>query len=218
MDLSEAKRIIEALLFVFSHPLPQKRIREILPELEADDIRQVMNQLNEDYVGAGRAFAVQEVARGYQVLTDPALAPWIQKAFAHPKQDSVSTAALETLAIVAYRQPITKAEIEAIRGVDVTASLDTLVERRFVKIAGRKETPGRPFLYATTLEFLHHFGLKSLEALPTLQMPALQEPDAASPGGGQPAGGAPSTAAPAASETPAAPEQAQPVPVEPHGQ
>ena len=90
----------------------------------------------------------------------------------------MSTAALETLAIVAYRQPITKAEIEAIRGVDVTASLDTLMERGFIRMAGRKESPGRPFLYGTTAEFLRHFGLKSLETLPPMAQPSVPEPEA----------------------------------------
>ena len=89
----------------------------------------------------------------------------------------MSTAALETLAIIAYRQPITKAEVEAIRGVDISASLETLTERRFVRVAGRKESPGRPFLYGTTVEFLRHFGLKSLEALPAMQLPTIKEPE-----------------------------------------
>ena len=116
------------------------------------------------------------MAGGYQLVTQQDLAPWVRRALQTPKPDSVSAAALETLAIVAYRQPITKSEIEAVRGVDVTASLDTLLERRFVRIAGRKESPGRPFLYGTTPEFLRHFGLKSIDALPPMAQPVIKEP------------------------------------------
>ncbi len=179
MDHAQAKRIIEGMLFVFGQPLALKRICEILPDLEPPQVRSLMQTLNAEYTGASRAFHIQEVAGGYQLVTDQQLAPWIQRALASPKPDSVSAAALETLAIIAYRQPITKAEIEAIRGVDVSASLETLIERRFVRLAGRKESPGRPFLYGTTMEFLRHFGLKSLESLPQLQLPTIQEPEAA---------------------------------------
>ena len=176
MEQAEAKRVIEALLFVLGGPVPLKRVAEILPDLEAPHIRALIQTLNAEYTSSGRAFHIQEVAGGYQLVTDQELAPWVKRALQHPKPDAVSAAALETLAIVAYRQPITKAEIEAIRGVDVTASLDTLLERRFVRVAGRKDSPGRPFLYSTTAEFLRHFGLKSLEALPSIQLPVIKEP------------------------------------------
>jgi segregation and condensation protein B len=178
MDVQEAKRIIEGILFVFNQPLALKRLLEILPDLEAPQIREILQSLNSEYLAAQRAFHVQEVAGGYQLVTDQALAPWIRRALQSPKPDSVSAAALETLAIIAYRQPITKAEVEAIRGVDVTASLETLIERKFVRVAGRKESPGRPFVYGTTPEFLRHFGIQSIEALPAMQLPTLQEPDA----------------------------------------
>ena len=181
MDDTEARRIIEALLLVFGAPLPLKRVTELLPDLEAAKIRGLIQGLNADYDGGGRAFRIQEVAGGYQLVTDQQLAPWIRRALQSPKPDAVSAAAMETLAIIAYRQPITKAEIEAVRGVDVTASLDTLVERKFVRIAGRKDSPGRPFLYGTTPEFLRHFGLKSIEALPEMAQPSIKEPAAPEP-------------------------------------
>ena len=181
MDEVQAKRVIEAVLFVIGQPVALKRLSQLLPEVEPANVRALIQTLNAEYVGAGRAFHIQEVAGGYQIVTDQELAPWIRRALQSPKPDSVSTAALETLAIIAYRQPITKAEIETIRGVDVTASLETLVERRFVRIAGRKERPGRPFLYGTTAEFLRHFGLRSLEALPTVNFPTIKEPAAAEP-------------------------------------
>ena len=195
MDEKEVKRILEALLFVFSHPLPLKRVSELLPDLSPAQIRGLMQGLNEEYAASGRAFQLQEVAGGYQLVTDQQLAPWVKKALQHPKPDSVSTAALETLAIIAYRQPITKADIEAIRGVDVTASLETLVERRFARIAGRKDSPGRPFLYGTTPEFLRHFGLKSIEALPKMGLPIVTEPE-----------GEEATPAPAPAEAAATPD------------
>jgi len=176
MESVQAKRIIEALLFVFGQPLPLKRITEVLPDLDAAHTRELIQALNTEYASSQRAFHIQEVAGGYQLVTDQQLAPWVKRALQSPRPDAVSVASLETLAIIAYRQPITKAEIEAIRGVDVTASLDTLVERRFVRMAGRKESPGRPFLYATTSEFLRHFGLKSLEALPSINLPMVNEP------------------------------------------
>jgi len=175
MDQTQAKRIIEALLFVSSQPFAFKRLADVLPDLSAAQIREAIHQLNEEYVSSARAFQVQEVAGGYHLVTDKALAGWVKRALQTAKPDSVSTAALETLAIIAYRQPMTKAEVEAIRGVDITASLDTLVERKFVRVAGRKDSPGRPFLYGTTPEFLRHFGLKSLEALPPMAPVVIQE-------------------------------------------
>ncbi len=177
METGEGKRIIEALLFVFGQPIALKRIAEVIPDLEPPHIRSLIHTLNTEYTSSGRAFHIQEVAGGYPLVTDQELAPGVKRALANPRPDSVSAAALETLAIIAYRQPLTKAEIEAIRGVDITASLDTLLERRFVRVAGRKESPGRPFFYATTTEFLHHFGLRSLEALPSLNLPTVKEPE-----------------------------------------
>ena len=194
MDEAQAKRIIEAILFVFGEPIALKRLSDVIQVLGVNETRQMIEQLNAEYKTSGRAFQIQEVAGGYQLVTDDALSPWLRRALQNPKADTVSKGALETLAIVAYRQPITKAEIEAIRGVDITASLDTLVERRFIRVTGRKESPGRPFLYGTTSEFLRHFGLRSLEALPALQLPAVQEPDSAE----AVAAGAPSTNTPPA--------------------
>jgi segregation and condensation protein B len=175
MEPVQAKRIVEALLFVSSQPFTFKRLSEVLPDLPPAQIRETVQTLNAEYAATGRAFQVQEVAGGFQLVTDKALAAWVKQALQAAKPDVVSTAALETLAIVAYRQPVTKAEIEAVRGVDVGAALDTLLERKFVRVAGRKESPGRPFLYGTTTEFLRHFGLKSVEALPPMAAPVVPE-------------------------------------------
>ena len=176
MDLDQAKRIIEGVLFASGEAMTLKRLKEILSELEPSQIRQLLDQLNTDYQQTDRAFRIQEVAGGYQLVTDPQLAPWLKRALDVPRDDVLSKAALETLAIIAYRQPISKAEIEAIRGVDGTATLETLLERQFVRVVGRKETPGRPLLYGTTAEFLRHFGLGSLKDLPPMDPTATSIP------------------------------------------
>ena len=181
MDPIQARRVIEGLLFISGQPLSHKRLIEVLPELETEAIHRVIEALNAEYVQSQHAFHIQEVAGGYQLVSDEQLSSWIHRALRVPKPDALSQAAMETLAIIAYRQPITKAEIEAIRGVDTTASLDTLLERQFVRVVARKDSPGRPFLYGTTTEFLRHFGLKSLKALPNLSLPTLKEPEGQNP-------------------------------------
>ena len=181
MEQAQAKQSIEALLFVMGGPVALKRITDALPALESAQIRSLIQSLNTEYGATGRAFHIQEVAGGYQLVTNQDLAPGLKKALQQPKPDAVSQTALETLAIIAYRQPITKAEVESIRGVDISAPLETLVERNFVRAAGRKDSPGRPFLYATTPEFLRHFGLKSVDALPSLGLPTVTEPTSAEP-------------------------------------
>ena len=166
MDLIQAKRVIEGLLFISPQPVPLKRLKELFEEASAQQLRDVITQLNGEYQAGQRAFVIQEVAGGFQLVTDPSLASVLQKAAEVPRKEFVSKAAMEVLAIVAYRQPITKADIEMIRGVDAAGTLETLLEHRFVAVVGRKDTPGRPMLYGTTSEFLRHFGLKSLESLP----------------------------------------------------
>ena len=171
MDLLHAKRVIEGILFVSGQSVSLKRLKEILDEPDHATVRQLVQQLYDDYLQTHRALRIQEVAGGYQLVTDPTLAPWMHRALALPREALLSHAALETLAIVAYRQPITKAEMEVIRGVDVTGTLERVMERQFVRVVGRKDTPGRPILYGTTVDFLRHFGLKSLEALPPMMQP-----------------------------------------------
>jgi len=171
MDLVHAKRVIEGLLFVLGQPVPLKRIKGVLEEgLDPQHLRGLIEQLNAEYVQTQRALRIQEVAGGYQLVTDPQLAPWMKRGFEAPR-DVLSKPALETAAIIAYRQPLTKADIETLRGVDVTGTLETLLERRLVRVVGRKDTPGRPLLYGTTNEFLRRFGLKSLDDLPPLIPP-----------------------------------------------
>jgi segregation and condensation protein B len=122
-----------------------------------------------EYVEHQRAFQLIEKADGWQFATDPKYAPWVRQLFPVPKPTRLSAPALETLAIIAYRQPITRADVEAIRGVNIDAVMQTLMERGLVKIAGRAELPGRPLFYETTQFFLDHFGLRNLDELPNVE-------------------------------------------------
>ncbi|OGW75070.1 MAG: SMC-Scp complex subunit ScpB [Omnitrophica bacterium RBG_13_46_9] len=162
------KRIIEALLFVSENPIAVKDLKQALDGLEEDQIREAVEQLRDDYVKQGRSFGIAELAGGYQIVTNPEFAPWINKLFKR-EETRLSTPALETLAIIAYRQPITRSEIEGIRGVNVDGVIKTLLDKDLIKIRGRKDAPGRPITYGTTDEFLKRFGLKGLEQLPKLR-------------------------------------------------
>ena len=162
------RAIVEALLFVAEDPLPLSRLQEALgdedPAATDATIRELALALDEP----GRGLMVQEVAGGFRLATRPEANPWVQR-LQEVKPARLSRAALETLAIIAYKQPITKAEIEAIRGVAVDGVLRTLLERDLVRILGRKAEAGRPILYGTSNAFLEHFGLKDLGDLPTLR-------------------------------------------------
>ena len=128
-----------------------------------------MAQLKEEYGRENRSFEILEIAGGYEVATKKEFAPWIFKIELQKKAKQVTQSALETLSILAYKQPITRAEIEELRGVDATGVVNTLTERGLIKIVGKKEVPGRPFLYGTTEKFLEHFGLKNLQDLPNIE-------------------------------------------------
>ncbi len=161
----ETKSVIECLLFVSKEPLTLKQMAQIL-ELPEGDIRVLVEELVAEYNGLYRGVHIQLVANGYQMYTRPEFAPYIEKLYKPQNTYGLSRAALETLAIVAYKQPITRAEIEAIRGVKVDSSIGTLVEKNLVKEVGRKEGPGRPILFGTTTAFLRYFGLSDLSELP----------------------------------------------------
>lgn len=168
MDRIEAKNIIEVLLFVSDKPVSIDTLREVIQEVEPTDIRAMIEELNAEYASSGRSFSVKEIAGGFQMLTDPVYSKWISELYKRPA-DKLRGPALETLAIIAYKQPITRAEMEAIRGVNVDGVLHTLEDRGLIRSKGRLDAPGRPILYGTTTEFLQHFGLKSLEELPKLK-------------------------------------------------
>jgi segregation and condensation protein B len=169
MDNIYAKMVIECLIFVSDIPISTAKIKEILEEIDEKTIRSIINELQLDYETQGRPLCIVEVAKGFRIETRPEYAAWIKKLFKSKMTHRLSKPALETLAIVSYRQPITKLEIESIRGVNVDGVLETLMERKLLKILGRKECIGRPLLYGTTREYLEYFGLKDLTELPKVE-------------------------------------------------
>lgn len=169
LDPTRAKRVVEALLFASSKPLMVAEIRKVAKSLSARDIENYISELKTEYAGGNRSFEILEIAGGYEIATRKEFAPWIFKIEMQKKARQATQSALETLAILAYKQPITRAEIEDLRGVDVSAVLTTLTARGLIKIVGKKEVPGRPFLYGTTDKFLEHFGLNSLGNLPNIE-------------------------------------------------
>jgi segregation and condensation protein B len=165
----ELKSAIEALLFVSGNPLSADRLKGIFEEATAEQIEAQLQALRHEYGDRGAGIMLAEVAGGYQFATRPENAVWVRKFKSVKVSSKLSKPALETLAIVAYKQPITRSEVEAIRGVNIGGIMRNLMERRLVKIVGKKDVPGKPMLYGTTLEFLQYFGLKDLSALPTLR-------------------------------------------------
>jgi segregation and condensation protein B len=176
-------RVVEALLFSAQKPLPAREIvatikaaggeDDLLPnelaKVREPDVAAALEELKVECITQQRAFQLIEKADGWQFMTDPQYAPWVQQLFPAPKPARLSSPALETLAIIAYRQPITRADVEAVRGVTIDGVLQTLMERGLVKIGGRADIPGRPLLYETTQLFLDHFGLRNLEELPNVE-------------------------------------------------
>ncbi len=160
--------VIEALLFAADAPVKLDRLAE-LAELSPDTARAVIEGLNATYQETGRAFRVQRVAQGFQLYTMPAYAEFVRRLYQHQYTHRLSRAALEVLAIVAYRQPVTRPEVEQLRGVDCSGPIVTLLERRLIATYGRAARPGNPFLYRTTPEFLRYFGLAGLEDLPRME-------------------------------------------------
>jgi segregation and condensation protein B len=180
MNLSQ---VVEALLFSAQKPLATREILaaikgagdsdELMPNefarTKEPEVAAALEQLKIEYIEQKRAFQLTEKAEGWQLLSDPAYAPWVRQLFPAAKPARLTPPSLETLAIVAYRQPITRADVEAVRGVAVDGVLQSLMERGLVKIAGRAEVPGRPLLYETTQFFLEHFGLRDLNELPNAE-------------------------------------------------
>lgn len=161
----EPKRIIEAILFCSTDPVSIDRLRRVLPKQSAAALRGELDRLAQEYEDESRSFQLIEVAGGYQLTTRPEYVKAIGKFFRR-KKSRLSHPALETVTIIAYRQPATRAEVEKIRGVSVDAVLDTLLDRNLIRVSGRAKKPGGPLLYSTTREFLRYFGLKSIEDLP----------------------------------------------------
>lgn len=160
----ETKSIIEALLFVANEPLTIKTIAEITERSE-DEVEVFLKAIKADCEREMKGFCLIEVAEGYSFVTRSEYAPYIEK-LVKPRLNALTQAALETLAIIAYRQPVTKSEIDQIRGVNSDSAINTLLDRTLIEETGRKEGPGRPILYGTTQDFLKYFGLKDLKQLP----------------------------------------------------
>ena len=175
-------QVIEALLFGASKPLSTRELTTAIKGAEGDDLLSnefsratesqtaaALEQLKIEYIEQKRAFQLAEKAEGWQLVSDPTYAPWVRQLFPATKPIRLTPPSLETLAIIAYRQPITRADVEAVRGVAVDGVLQNLMERGLVRIAGRAEVPGRPLLYETTQFFLEHFGLRDLDELPNAE-------------------------------------------------
>src|SRR5438552_12898609 len=178
------EKIIEALLFSAQKPLSIREITTAIRGAEGDSVSETPNefaqakeaevsaaleQLKVQYIQQNRAFQLVEKAEGWQLATDPAFAKWVRQLFPAPKPSRLSAPALESLAIIAYRQPTTRADADGVRGVNIDRVPQTLMERGLVKIAGRAEIPGRPLLYETTQFFLDHFGLRNLDEMPNVE-------------------------------------------------
>jgi segregation and condensation protein B len=207
-DLGRIERIVESVLFAAAAPVSLRRLVDILDGPTAREMQAAITRLKEHYGPRQRGIQLVEVAGGYQFRTARENAEWVRAVF-RDKPARLGRAALETLAIVAYKQPVTRAEIEVIRGVEVDGVLNTLLARQLVKISGRKETVGRPLLYTTTPEFLETFGLKELSELPSLKElgPAPDGEDSVPTSDAEPhATGAAAPAGPAPVEASPAPE------------
>lgn len=168
MERSEQRRIAEAVILGSPEPIAPGRVADLLPGGSPKLVRELVEELNREYAEQRRAFEISHVGGGYQIRTLPEFAPYLQQV--QPSRPlRLSRAALETLAIVAYRQPVTRGEVENIRGVDAGAVMRSLLERKLVRIAGHREVAGRPLLYGTSRRFLEVFGLATLDDLPTLR-------------------------------------------------
>lgn len=176
MGDEDLKRALESLLFITDRPLSPEELGKISGVKDTPRISGLIARIREEMEARASALQLLEVGGGFQMATRPVHAPLVRKLFAERMTMRLSTAAHETLAIIAYKQPITRAEIEEVRGVEVIAALETLIEKRLIRVVGRKESVGRPLMYGTTLDFMRRFGLSSLEELPPIESFAAPAP------------------------------------------
>ena len=169
IDARELKAILEAVLFVSPEPVPVARLMSILGTVSKAEVVQALGVLAHDLDREGRGIQLVQVAGGYRLVTKQEYGPWLKRIDKAKTAQKLSRSALESLAIIAYKQPLVRAEIEEIRGVETSGVLRTLCERKLVRIVGRKDVPGRPIMYGTTKFFLEHFGLQDLSQLPPLR-------------------------------------------------
>lgn len=163
------KSILEAILFAASEPISVKQFQHAMPGINAREIRKVLSELRDEYQQMNRSFHLVEIANGYQICTRPEFSEWIRKFYIQQVRVTLSPSALETLAIVAYKQPVTRSDVSAIRGVNSDSVINALVEKNLVCVSGRKEGAGRSLLFSTTDTFLQQFGLKNPSELPSLE-------------------------------------------------
>jgi segregation and condensation protein B len=163
------KSVIEALLLASEKPLGLDKIREVLDNLAPQDTLKLIEELKQDYIQSNRGMRIIEIAGGFQMITAPDFAPFLKKLFKDRNAERLSKPALETLAIIAYKQPLTRSEIELLRNVNVDGVMKSLLDKNLIRITGRKKAPGNPHVYGTTRLFLEHFGLKSLQDLPRIE-------------------------------------------------
>lgn len=168
-DDAEIRAILEAILFVSAEPLTVERCVSVLGQVTKADVRRALGRMELDYRERTGALQLVQVAGGYRLVTRPEYASWIRRLEKAKSQAKLSRSAIEALAIIAYRQPVVRGELEKIRGVETSGVIRTLLERKLVRIVGRKDEPGRPIMYGTTKQFLEHFGLKDLTELPPLR-------------------------------------------------
>jgi len=176
LSRTDFKNIIETLLFITDRPLSAAKVNQVAEIGDLALTRDIIHEIQTDYANAGRAVQVLEIGGGFQMCTKPEYGRWVRKLYNEKMSTRLSPAALETLAIIAYKQPVTRAEIEVIRGVDISGPLEKLLDRGLVKIAGKKEVAGRPLVYATTEQFLRVFGLNHLSELPDMKTYASKGP------------------------------------------
>jgi len=169
MPQDNIKSVIEALLFASEKPLTMEQVKGVLDNLDTVEIRKVLEELKQEFEQSNRGIRIIEIAGGFQMITASDFAPFLKKLFKERRVERLSKPALETLAIIAYKQPVTKLEIESIRNVMVDGVIKNLLDKSLVRIAGRKKAPGRPYVFGTTKQFLEYFGLKSLEDLPKME-------------------------------------------------
>ncbi|OHB51126.1 MAG: SMC-Scp complex subunit ScpB [Planctomycetes bacterium GWF2_39_10] len=167
--IEEIKPIVESLIFAAEEPISVRKLVEIIEDIESAQIQGAVAQLKNDYDTQGRSFQIEEIAGGYQLFTRPEYYEWIAKLRKKTGETKLSQAALETLAIIAYKQPILRADLEAIRGVQSGQIIRLLMEKDLVKVVGRDESLGHPLLYGTTKKFLEYFGLKNIKDLPKVE-------------------------------------------------
>ncbi len=169
MEENNLKSAVEAIIFASEKPVTLEQIKKVLDNPDHGELRKIIDGLKSEYQAQNRGFRITEIAGGFQMNACTAFAPFLRKLFKNRGADKLSKPALESLAIIAYKQPLTKSEIESLRNVNVDGVMKNLVDKNLIRICGRKKIPGRPFVFGTTREFLEHFGLKSLEDLPKIE-------------------------------------------------